>query len=238
MINEISSGIPPAFTDLDKTSSLGMTCICTSLSTSPDVVTTSTRTKSDLTLAFPKKLPKNLKQTLRNIWLHCRTAWIEKFFRMQTIFDRLTNLRLITQKRNTYLLHTEFKVRTVSCGPNKKKFRNLQYGWGKEVSKIFTISIARAEIFQLKQAFEFRGPYSEIRSSYWEIRQKRLLLKIHPTRSLSFMSRDDFIYHLRRYYRIKCVYHTYQSWKQSLFFEKAKTTENQKKGTDGLLKLG
>ena len=66
MIKEISSGTPPVFTSFDKTSSLGMICICTSLFTSPDVVTTSTRTKSVLTFAFQKNSQQKSK-TLRNI---------------------------------------------------------------------------------------------------------------------------------------------------------------------------
>ena len=36
---------------------------------------------------------------------------------------------------------------------------------------------------------------------------------------------------------LKCVHHTYQSWKQLLYFEKARTTENDKKGNSRFIKL-
>ena len=54
MTRAISSGIPLGVTGLEETSSLGDTCMCTSLHLLPDVVTTSTRTKFAFTVAFPK----------------------------------------------------------------------------------------------------------------------------------------------------------------------------------------
>ena len=54
MMRATSSGIPPVVTGLVVTSSFGDTCICTSLNFLPFVVTTSTRTKSAFTVAFPK----------------------------------------------------------------------------------------------------------------------------------------------------------------------------------------
>ena len=55
MMRATSSGIPPGFTGLEDTSFFGDTCMCTSLMILPLVVTTSTRTKSASTVAFPRK---------------------------------------------------------------------------------------------------------------------------------------------------------------------------------------
>ena len=71
MMRAISSGIPPGFTSLATTSSFVDTCICTSLLTSLEVVTTSTRTKSALIVTLPSNIPVKRIQTIKALRLYC-----------------------------------------------------------------------------------------------------------------------------------------------------------------------
>ena len=99
--------------------------------------------------------------------------------------DIWPNVCFVRYSTKTYLLLTEFEVRTVSYGPSffrsdlwpkreargyksERKIRgSVTYSTDREdeVSKIFIISLGSKRHFawRLKQTFKFSGPYSKVK---------------------------------------------------------------------------